>query len=62
MTREMLPARGDAVLLQTPDDGGPEPSDALGVLGQRAIADDRVLRIGVNVEDRSVVERDARRP
>ena len=36
-----------------------EPGDVLRAFGQRAIADDRVLRIGVDVEHRRVVERDA---
>ena len=38
-----------------------EPGDRVGPLGQRAIADDRILRIGVDVEHRRVVERDADR-
>ena len=37
----------------------PEARDVLGLLGQRPIADDRVLRVGVDVEHRRVVERDA---
>ena len=36
-----------------------EPGDVLGALGQRAIADHRVLRVGEDVEHRRVVERDA---
>ena len=38
-----------------------EPRDILGRLGQRAVADDRVLRVGVDVEHGRVVERDADR-
>ena len=44
------------------DDRGAEPRDVLGRLRQRAIADDRVLRVRVDVEHRRVVERDADRP
>ena len=47
------------VALQRADDRGAEPRDVLGLLRQRAIADDRVLRVGVDVEHRRVVERDA---
>ena len=36
-----------------------EPRDVLGAVGQRAIADHRVLRVGVHVEHRRVVQRDA---
>ena len=36
----------------------PEPRDVLGALGQRAVADHRILRVRVDVEDRRVVERD----
>ena len=43
------------------DDDRAEPGDVLGALRQRAIADHRVLRIGEDVEDRRVVERDADR-
>ena len=59
---KVLAARGDAFALQAADDGGAEPRDVVGLLGERAIADDRVLRIGVDVEHRRVVERDADRP
>ena len=52
-------ARGDAFGLQRADDRGAEARDVLGFLRQRAIADHRVLRVGVDVEDRRVVERDA---
>ena len=58
---KMLAARGDAFRLQRPDDRAAEPRDLLGLLGERAIADDRVLRVGVDVEHRRVVERDADR-
>ena len=37
----------------------PSRRDLVGLLGQRAIADDRILRVGVDVEHRRVVERDA---
>ena len=56
---KVLAARGDALGLQRPDDRRAEPGDVLGALGQRAIADHRVLRVGVDVEHRRVVERDA---
>jgi hypothetical protein len=57
----VLAARGDPFPLERADDGGAEARDVLGALGQRAIADHRVLRVGVHVEDRRVVERDADR-
>ena len=56
---KVLAAGGDAGALQRPDDRRAEPGDVFGALGQRAIADHRVLRVGVDVEDRRVVERDA---
>ena len=59
MPGEMLPARRHAVLLQPVDDGRPEASDALGVFTEGAVTDDGVLRIGMNVENRGVVERNA---
>ena len=37
----------------------PKARDEIGVVGQRAIADDRILWIGVNVEHGCIVERDA---
>ena len=57
--RKMLAAGRDALALQRADDGGAEPRHLLGLLRQRAIADHRVLRVGVDVEHRRVVERDA---
>jgi hypothetical protein len=47
--------------LQRPRRSRAEPRHVLGVLRERAIADHRVLRIGVDVEDRRVVEGDADR-
>ena len=35
------------------------PRHAVGIFGQRAVADDRILRVGVDVEHGRVVERDA---
>ena len=61
MSRKVLAAGRDAVSLQALDDRRSEPRHRLRILGQRAIADDRILRIGVNVEDRRVVQRDADR-
>ena len=57
VSREMLAAGGDARLLQRPDDRPPEPGDILGALGQRAIANHRVLRVRMDVEHRREVER-----
>ena len=37
----------------------PSRATLLGVLGERAVADHRVLRVGVDVEHGRVVERDA---
>ena len=41
--------------------GAAQPRDVVGLFGQRPIADDRVLRVRVDVQDRRVVERDADR-
>ena len=57
VSREMLAAGRDACLLQRPDDRPPEPRDILRAFGQRAIANHRVLRVGMDVEHRRVVER-----
>ena len=56
---EMLAARGKAGALKRADDHTSEPRDILGAFGERAIADDRVLRVRVDVEDRRIVEGDA---
>ena len=56
--REVLAARGNPLRLERPHDRGPEARHVLGGLSQRAIADDRVPGIGVNVEHGGVVERD----
>ena len=58
---KMLAARGDALGLQRPDDGGPEPRDIGRLFAQRAIANHGILRVRVHVEDGRVVERDADR-
>ena len=59
--REVLAARGDALALQRADDGRRRGGATARPCRQRAVADDRVLRIGVDVEHRRVVERDADR-
>ena len=56
---EMLAARRDAVALQSVDDGGAKRRNLLRVFAERTIANDRILRIGVNVEHGRIVERDA---
>ena len=56
VTRKMLAARRDPGVLQRVNDGGAEPRDHVRLIRQRAIADHRVLRIGVNVQHRRVVE------
>ena len=60
--REVLAAGGHPVALQLVDDGGAEPGHHRGVVRQGPIADDGVLRVGVDVEHRRVVQRDAHRP
>ena len=45
--------------LQAANDRGAQPRDVLRFLRERAIADHRILRVGVDVEHRRVVERDA---
>ncbi len=54
---KVLAARRNARLLQRRDDPLAQPGDVLGPLGQRAIADHRILRVREDVEDRRVVER-----
>ena len=56
---EVFAAGRDARVLQRADDDRAEPRDVFRAIGQRAIADHRVLRVGVNVEHGRVVERDA---
>ena len=58
MAGKMLSARRDPRLLQRRDDPPAQPGHVLGPIGQRAVADDRILRVGENVEHRRVVERD----
>ena len=62
MPGKVLAARGDA---RRPAASrmiaAPKPRHVLGALRQRAVADDRVLRVRVDVEHRRVVERDADR-
>src|SRR5437762_1796037 len=55
----MLPARRDAVLLQAADDRGTQPGDGFRILAERAVADDRIARVGVDVEHGREIERDA---
>ena len=45
--------------LQRADDRAPSRATSSALLRQRAIADHRILRVGVNVEHRRVIERDA---
>ena len=59
--RKMLAAGGDAGALQLLDDDASEARHNLGPLAERAIANDRIFGIRVNVEDRRVIERDADR-
>ena len=61
MAGKVLAARRDPRPLQRRDDPSPEPGDVVGSVGERAIADDGILRVGEDVEDRRVVERDADR-
>ena len=61
MSREMLATRRDAIVLQPADDRCAERRHHLGRFGERAIADDRILRVGMDVEDGRVIERDADR-
>ena len=58
---KVLAARRDPFGLQRADDGAAEPRDLFGIVRQGAIADDRIPGIGVDVEHRRVVERDADR-
>ncbi len=55
----MLAARGHAFPLQRPDDHGAEAGHFARSFSQRAIANHRILRVGVDVEHRSVIERDS---
>ena len=59
VTGKVLAAGGNAVVLQTANDRRTELRNAFSRFRQRTIADDRVLRIGVDVEDRGIVQRDA---
>ena len=61
MTRKVFPAGGDTLGLQSANDCGAQPRHVGGFLRQRAVADDRVLRIRMDVEHRRIVERDADR-
>ena len=61
VARKVFSARGDAFSLQRTDDRRAETGDVFRVVGERAIANDRVLRVGLDVEHRCVVEREADR-
>ena len=61
MSGEMLAARRDAFGLQCPDDHAPEPRHLVGAFAQSAIADDGIRAVGVNVEHRREIQRDADR-
>ena len=53
VAREVLRARGDTAVLQAPDHGRAKPADEVGVVAERAVADHRVLRVGVDVDARA---------
>ena len=59
VTGKMLAARGDPFRLQRRMIAATQPGDVLGTLGERAVADDRILRIGEDVENGREVERNA---
>ncbi len=59
---KMLAAGGDALGLQRLDDNRTDPRHILRPLGQRAVANRRVVAVGEDVEHRGEVERDADRP
>ena len=58
---KVLAARRHTLRLQHPDDGRAESRHGQRLIRERAVADDRVLRVRVDVEDRRVIERDADR-
>ena len=58
MSREMLAAGRNAVVLKAADNSGAEPRNGPGILAECSIADDGIARIGVNVEYGGVVEAD----
>jgi len=62
MPGEMLAACRHTVFLQAADDGHTKASDKVRSVRERTIANDWILRIGVNVEDRGIVERDSDGP
>ena len=59
VSREMLAAGGNAGALQLFDDDAPKPGDDVWPLTEGAVADDGVLWIGMDVEHRCKIERDA---
>ncbi len=61
MAREMLPARGNSLTLQLSYNDRTQAGDLIGAFGKGAIANDRVTRVRMNVEDGRVVERNANR-
>src|SRR4029079_7137634 len=58
---EMLAARGDALGLERSDDRRAKAGYIVGFFRERPVADDRIRRVGEDVEDRRVIERDADR-
>src|SRR5262245_20259366 len=62
MTGKMLAAGSHALVLQRPDDRTPEPRDIIGALGQRAVANDWIPEIRVDVQHRCKIERNANGP
>ena len=61
MSGKVLAARRDALSLERRDDGASEPGYILSAFGQCTIADYGVLWIREDVQNRSVVERNADR-
>ena len=61
MPGKVLAACGDAILLQHLDEDLAKPRDFLRCVSERAVANHRVLGVGVNIENGCVVERDADR-
>ena len=59
MTGKVLAARREPCALQRADDHPPELRHIFGLFGEGAVADHWILRIGVDVEHRCVIEADA---
>ena len=61
VTRKVFPASGDTFGLQSANDCDAQRGHVGGLLRQRTVADDRVLRIRMDIEHGGIVERDANR-